>query len=331
MTSGNPANSDWRPVATQEMLRARAGLLADIRTFFRQTGVLEIETPVCSRFGVTDPSIESFTTRYTGPGAAHGETLYLHTSPEFPMKRLLAAGSGPIYQICKVFRGGELGTRHNPEFTLLEWYRPGFDHLALMDEVASLVNAVLPSALPVEHVSYGEAFQRYLGIDPHAASAECLRQCAIDAGISDAETLSLDGADAWLDLLLTQRIEHHLGRERLSFLFDYPASQAALAKVRQGTPAVAERFELYLEGIEIANGFHELTDAQEQQRRFEQENAIREERGLPTVPMDRNLLSGLASGMPECAGVALGIDRLLMRVTNVASIEEVLAFPYLHA
>ncbi len=313
------------------MLRARAGLLADIRTFFRQAGVLEIETPACSRFGVTDPAIESFTTRYTGPGAAHGETLYLHTSPEFPMKRLLAAGSGPIYQICKVFRGGELGTRHNPEFTLLEWYRPGFDHLALMDEVASLVNTVLPSSLPVERMSYGEAFQRYLGTDPHVASAESLRQCAIDAGISDAETLSLDGADAWLDLLLTQRIEPHLGRERLSFLFDYPASQAALAKVRQGTPAVAERFELYLEGIEIANGFHELTDAQEQQRRFERENATREERGLPTVPMDRNLLSGLASGMPECAGVALGIDRLLMRVTDVTSIEEVLAFPYLRA
>ncbi|MBL3529620.1 MAG: EF-P lysine aminoacylase GenX [gamma proteobacterium endosymbiont of Lamellibrachia anaximandri] len=313
------------------MLRARAGLLADIRTFFRQAGVLEVETPVCSRFGVTDPAIESFTTRYTGPAAAHGETLYLHTSPEFPMKRLLAAGSGPIYQICKVFRGGELGTRHNPEFTLLEWYRPGFDHFALMDEVASLVNAVLPSALPVERLSYGEAFQRYLGIDPHAASFASLRQCAIDAGIPDAETLSLDGADAWLDLLLTQRIEFHLGRERLSFLFDYPASQAALAKVRQGTPAVAERFELYLEGIEIANGFHELTDAQEQQRRFEQENATREERGLPTVPMDRNLLSALASGMPECAGVALGIDRLLMRVTDVASIEEVLAFPYLRA
>ncbi len=331
MTSGDLANTDWRPVATQEMLRARAGLLAGIRSFFRQAGVLEVETPVCSRFGVTDPAIESFTTRYTGPGAARGETLYLHTSPEFPMKRLLAAGSGPIYQICKVFRGGELGTRHNPEFTLLEWYRPGFDHLALMDEVASLVNAVLPSTLPVERVSYGEAFQRYLGIDPHAASAASLRQCAIDAGISDAETLSLDSADAWLDLLLTQRIESHLGKERLSFLFDYPASQAALAKVRQGTPAVAERFELYLEGIEIANGFHELTDAQEQQCRFEQENATREERGLPKVPMDRNLLSGLASGMPECAGVALGIDRLLMRVTDVASIEEVLAFPYLRA
>ncbi|MEN8166658.1 MAG: EF-P lysine aminoacylase EpmA [Pseudomonadota bacterium] len=323
-----PVTEVWRPSASLDILRARAELLARMRAFFRQAGVMEVETPACSHFGVTDPAIESFTTRYTGPAAAKGERLYLHSSPEFPMKRLLAAGSGPIYQVCKVFRGGELGTRHNPEFTLLEWYRPGFDHLDLMAEVAELVNGLQPEQLAVERLTYAEAFQRYLAIDPHAASLDELRYCAIDNGIAGAEGLALEHVDGWLDLLLSHIIEPRLGKGRMTFLHDYPATQAALSRVRAGDPPVAERFELYLNGMEIANGFHELTNAAEQRKRFAQDNRERVSQGLAVVPMDTHLLSALQAGLPDSAGVALGIDRLLMYLTRKKAIREVLAFPY---
>ena len=321
----------WRPSASLEIIRARAELLAGMREFFQRAGVLEVETPACSHFGVTDPAIESFTTRYTGPGAAQGEGLYLHTSPEFPMKRLLAADSGPLYQICKVFRGGELGSKHNPEFTLLEWYRPGFDHHNLMDEVADLVNTLLSKQLEVQKLTYAEAFQEYLKIDPHSATAEELQQCAADVPICGAAELEMQQADAWLDLLLTHVIEPHLGRGEMTFLYDYPASQAALARVSETTPPLAERFELYLEGVEIANGFHELTDAAEQRIRFELENETRSELGLAQVAMDQHLLSALDDGIPDCAGVALGVDRLLMHITGKNSISDVLSFSFLRA
>jgi lysyl-tRNA synthetase class 2 len=309
-----------------ETLRARARLLAGIRDFFRQAGVLEVETPACSRFGVTDPAIESFTTRYTGPGAAHGADFYLHTSPEFPMKRLLAAGSGAIYQLCRVFRNGEQGRLHNPEFTLLEWYRPGFDHHDLMGEVAALIEALSAQPLMQERLSYAEAFQRYLQLDPHSASSNRLRACAIERGIAGAERLPLEGRDAWLDLLLSHLIEPHLGSAGMTFLYDYPATQAALAQLRSGDPPVAERFELYLAGVEIANGFHELTDVDEQRSRFHEENRRREVMGLPRVAMDENLLAALEAGMPPCAGVALGVDRLLMVLIGSTRIREVIAF-----
>ncbi len=317
---------DWRPSASLEMLRARADLLARIRDFFRQAGVLEVETPACSRFGVTDPAIGSFTTRYTGPGAAQGEPRYLHTSPEFPMKRLLAAGSGPIYQLCRVFRNGEQGRWHNPEFTLLEWYRPAFDHLDLMCEVAALIQSLSPQPLAEERLTYAEAFQRHLQIDPHAASAEQLRDCAIAREVAGAGTLRLESRDAWLDLLLSHLIEPHLGSDGMTFLYDYPATQAALSRVRTGEPPVAERFELYLQGVELANGFHELVDADEQRHRFRDENRRRELMGLPIVPPDENLLSALESGMPASAGVALGVDRLLMILSGRRHIAETLAF-----
>ncbi len=321
----------WRPSASLDVIRARSELLAMIRTFFRQAGVMEVETPACSHFGVTDPAIESFTTRYVGPGAAQGANLYLHTSPEFPMKRLLAAGADAIYQICKVFRSGEMGQRHNPEFTLLEWYRPGFDHHELMDEVAELVNTLLDQKLAVQKLTYAEAFREYLNLDPHSATLEQLRQCAVEVPISGAAELEMAQSDAWLDLLLTHVIEPHLGQGSLTFLYDYPASQASLARISGASPPVAERFELYIEGVEIANGFRELTDAAEQCKRFEQDNQSRAEQGLAEVAMDRHLLSALASGIPECAGVALGIDRLLMRVTGKSDIAEVLSFSFLRA
>ena len=321
----------WRPSASLEVIRVRAELLANIRAFFRQADVLEVETPICSHFGATDPAIESLTTLYAGPGAAHGANLYLHTSPEFPMKRLLAAGAGPIYQICKVFRGGELGQKHNPEFTLLEWYRPGFDHHRLIDEVAELVNTLLSQQLGVQKLTYAEVFQEYLKIDPHSVTAEQLRDCAIEVPISGAAELDMEQADDWLDLLLSHVIEPHLGRGVLTFLYDYPASQASLAKVAGTNPQVAERFELYIGGVEIANGFHELNDAAEQRNRFERDNLTRAERGVAEVAMDQHLLSALEAGMPECAGVALGIDRLLMRITGNSDISEVLSFSFLRA
>lgn len=321
----------WRPVATREVLRARAELLERLRGFFGRHGVMEVETPVCSARGNTDPAIDSFSTRYTGPGHPTGEPLFLHTSPEFPMKRLLAAGTGPIYQICKVFRDGERGRLHNPEFTLLEWYRPGFDHHALMDEVGRLVRWALErDDLPMDKVAYGELFERHLALNPHGCSAAAARRRAIEFGLPGAESLDL-GRDGWLDLLMTHFIERRFEHGRLTFVYDYPASQAALARIRGGAPPVAERFELYMGPMELANGFHELTDAGEQRRRFEEEQRRRRELGLASVPLDERLLEALASGMPDCAGVALGVDRLLMRRVGADHIDEVMAFPLARA
>lgn len=309
------------------MLVARAQLLADIRAFFQEKGVIEVETPICSASASTDPALASFQTSYTGPGQAQGKQLYLHTSPEFPMKRLLAANSGPIYQICKVFRDEELGRFHNPEFTLLEWYRPGYDQHQLMDEVAELINRLLPESLPVERISYRDLFEKRLGIDPHYANSEQLREQAVRLGVQGAESMNLQSADGWLDLLMSHHIESDLGKGSICFVYDYPASQASLAKVKEGDPPLAERFELYMDGVELANGFHELADANEQRSRFLSDLERRREIGIKQVPMDENLLSALESGIPDCSGVALGIDRLLMRLTGADHIRKVLAFP----
>ncbi|MGD8912987.1 MAG: EF-P lysine aminoacylase EpmA [Candidatus Thiodiazotropha sp.] len=316
----------WRPSASIDMIRARAEMLNRIRQFFDQAGVLEVETPVCSRFGATDPAIESFKTCYTGPEAVQGLDLYLHTSPEFPMKRLLAAGSGPIYQICKVLRDGELGRRHNPEFSLLEWYRPGFDYHQLMDEVASLINRLREQPLQIEKLAYAEVFEGQLGLNPHATGVDQLRECAIEQGIAGAEQLTIKGRDAWLDLLLSHLIEPRLGQAGMTFLYDYPASQAALARVRADRYPVAERFELYMNGIEIANGFQELIDAEQQRQRFREDIRQRLLSQQAEVPMDEALLLALASGLPACSGVALGLDRLLMVLTETPDIRQVVTF-----
>ncbi|WP_342748436.1 EF-P lysine aminoacylase EpmA [Solemya velesiana gill symbiont] len=321
------STGNWQPTASLDRLRARANLLDDIRGFFRQAGVLEVETPACSVFATTDPALDCMTSSYTGPGAADGRALYLHTSPEFPMKRLLAAGSGAIYQICKVFRDGEAGRLHNPEFTLLEWYRPGFDHHLLMDEVERMVCSLLDGNCETERSSYGEVFDKYLALDPHRATADELRQCALQQQVPGAESIELPGRDAWLDLLMSHCIEPQLGRNGLCFVYDYPASQASLACIRHDDPPVAERFELYMDGLELANGFHELADAAEQRKRFERDLEKRAESGKPMVPMDEHLLAALENGLPPCAGVALGIDRLLMRLTGASHLDEVLAFP----
>lgn len=322
----NNSPLEWRPTATLENLRLRGWVLAAIRAFFAERDVLEVETPILSSATATDPHLDSLATRYTGPGAAAGQTLYLQTSPEFAMKRLLAAGSGPIYQLGKAFRNGEAGRRHNPEFTLLEWYRPGFDLRALMDEVEALIASLLGTPAS-ERLSYAEAFIRYAGINPHAATVAELKRLATIKKLSESLRLAGDDRDGWLDLLLTHLVEPHLGKERPVFIFDYPPSQAALARIRPGNPSVAERFELYIDGIELANGYHELGDAREQQRRFEADWERRRSAGLPDTPVDGYLLAALEHGLPDCSGVALGVDRLVMIAARAQGIDEVMAFP----
>ena len=299
-------------------------MIASVRRFLTCRGVLEVETPILGARGAMDPALASFSTK--GPD---GRTRWLQTSPEYAMKRMLAAGSGPIFQICRAFRAGESGPRHNPEFTLLEWYRPGFDHHRLMDETGELVDAVLACG-PSRRIAYAEALRRLAGVDVDTEPVAALRERVRDAGASELTAAGLD-RDGCLDLLLTHRVQPLLADAagaRAVFLYDYPASQAALAKVH-GTPAGerAERFELFLDGVELANGYHELTDAGEQRRRFEREADRRREAGLPPMEADERLLAALAHGLPPCAGVALGLDRLVMLALGVPSLEEALAFP----
>ncbi len=322
MTSGRDrtGGGDWRPSASLDMLRARAALLARIRAFFAERQVMEVETPLLSRAGNTSPFIDSFHIQ-AGDGPR-----YWQTSPEFAMKRLLAAGSGPIYQICKVFRAGERGRKHNPEFTMLEWYRPGWDYHRLMDEVDVLLRELL-GAPASKKLTYAELFQRYLELDIHGASWEQLSACAARHGVTHGLGAS-DALDAWRDLLLSHLIEPRLGFDAPLLVYDYPASQSALARVRPGRPAVAERFELYIRGFEIANGYQELCDAREQRRRFERELAQRAERGQPAVVPDEALLAALSHGLPDCSGVALGLDRLLMVIHRVENIDKVLSFSW---
>jgi len=316
----------WWPSAGADVLHARARLLARIREFFADAGVMEVETPIASRCGTTDPVLHSLQTAWSGP-CARAQVLYLHTSPELPMKRLLAAGTGPIFQICKVFRDGERGRLHHPEFSLLEWYRPGLRYRALMTEVAELVcHALDRPELSVRSSSYRELFRKHLGLDPVTANLNTLRRAAEEIPGSGNLDLDLD-RDGWLDLLLTHRIQARLGRGHLAFIYDYPASQAALARIRQDSYPVAERFELYLDGMELANGFQELTDPEEQRRRFSADLDTRAAAGLEPLPADQDFLAALDAGMPEAAGVALGLDRLLMVATGSAHIDEVLAFP----
>jgi lysyl-tRNA synthetase class 2 len=300
-------------------------MLKELRAFFEERGVLEVETPILSAAANPDPAIGplSLDAELTPAG---GGRWYLQTSPEFPMKRLLAAGSGAIYQVCKVFRADERGRRHHPEFTMLEWYRPGFSLDALMDEVAELVQRLLGRPIGVERLRYRDLFRDRLGLDPWDCSVAALRDHAAAADIADAGALDLD-ADGWLDLLLTHCIEADLGRDRLSFVHSYPLSQAALARIDPGRPPTAARFELYLEGVELANGFDELSEAEEQQRRFRHDLDVRAGQGQPPLPLDERLLGALRDGLPRCCGVALGLDRLLMSALGASHIDEVIAFP----
>ncbi len=316
---------NWQPTASIETLRERAKLLQQIRAFFAEREVLEVDTPALSHATVTDVHLFSFDTQFFEPGANTSNTLYLQTSPEYAMKRLLAAGSGPIFQISKSFRNEEAGRHHNPEFTMLEWYRPGFDHLDLMEEVSNLLSTALQCA-DAEKVTYQSAFSRYLGCDPLEASLTELKAVCNEHGY-EAIAKHEDNKDTLLQLLFSQIVEPNIGLQRPCIVFDFPASQAALARISQTDNRVAERFEAYFKGIELANGFHELADANEQLARFEADNRKRKAMNLPIKPIDHHLIAALDAGFPNCAGVALGVDRLLMLQQNKASIEEVIAFP----
>ncbi|SIT00026.1 MAG: EF-P lysine aminoacylase GenX [Thalassolituus maritimus] len=302
----------WQPSCDRAALAARSAFYRTIREFFYARDVLEVDTPLLGNAPVSDPNIEPMQTR---------EGRWLHTSPEYAMKRLLCAGSGDIWQLCKVFRAGEAGRRHNPEFSMLEWYRVSWSLDRLMDEVRDLVRALFQTRwaeLPEVRMSYASALKQFAGIDVHKASDDDIAAVGISVAGQDLQL----GRDGWLDIIMSHRVEPALSEETLVFIYDFPASQAALAKVScdaDGNP-VAERFELFFNGTELANGYHELTDAEEQRRRFEKEADGR--------PLDEQLLSAIEQGLPECSGVAMGVDRLLMHLLQAEHISDVLSFDW---
>jgi len=313
---------DWRPTAALDALRLRAQLLARARAHFAQTGALEVETPVLVRTAVTDLHLESLEVRRSD-GTRVG---FLHTSPEYAMKRLLCAGAPDLYQVAHVFREGERGRRHNPEFTMIEWYRLGMDHCALMHDVEALLRALLEPLRPVGptvHVTYAQAFESALGVDPLSATTVQIQTALRNAGIDLPDGLGGD-RDGLLDLGMATHVTARFASDRITFVRDFPASQAALARV---TGPVAARFEAFWGGLELANGFHELGDAPEQARRFASDAATRGERGQPAREADQLFLAALAAGLPECAGVALGFDRVVMVAAGARRIDDVVAFP----
>jgi lysyl-tRNA synthetase class 2 len=295
-------------------IHLRAKTLAKIRDFFAARNVVEVETPLLSHSTNPAPHLNSFCL----------DDLYLQTSPEFAMKRLLVAGSGDIYQICKAFRKNEIGRLHNLEFTILEWYRIGFDHHALMDEVNEFLKITINTA-ESKRFTYEEIFIEFLKLSPHKSNIDQLKKIAQNNNLS--VSVLPDDYDMWLQLLFTHLIEPKLGQESPVFVYDFPASQAMLAKVRSERPQIASRFEVYFKGLELANGFHELSDATEQRTRFLRDLAKRQELNLPPIPLDENFLLALPN-LPDCSGVALGVDRLLLLAANVSSLNEILCYPF---
>jgi lysyl-tRNA synthetase class 2 len=317
---------DWMPTASMDALRMRARLYAFVRKFFDERGVLEVETPILSAAGNTDPNIESFSIEFTGPVSAGPSRRWLRTSPEFALKRLLAAGVGHCYELGRVFRNGEAGRMHNPEFSMLEWYRLGWSHHQLMDECAELVREALRlvgRSVSVREISYRQLYQDHFGFDPMTAGEAELRA---PLAVYDIRGEGLD-RDDWLDLLMTHLIQPNFPDNRILLVYDYPKSQAALARVRQGEVPVAERFELYLGTVELANGYRELGDADEQRERWLRDHSHRSKRGAVQPPFDERLLAALPQ-MPDCAGVALGMDRLLLAMLGKDRLSEAIAIPF---
>ncbi len=316
---------NWQPRASINNLLKRAKIIAEIRRFFIDRGIVEVETPILSKFTVTDIHLLSFETQFIPPVIATNTKLYMITSPKYHMKRLLAANSGPIYQIIKAFRNKERGRYHNPEFTMLEWYRPHYDMYLLIDEVDDFLQQIL-DCQPTERISYQQAFQRYLNIDPIALELEKkqLYDAAVQLGLNNTE--KEENKDVLLQFLFTMGVEPNLGKYKPTVIYHLPASQAALAKISKEDHRVAERFEVYFKGIELANGFRELTDAEEQRKRFEHDNQIRKKMGLPEQPIDERYLAALDKIIPDCSGVALGIDRLVMCILNAEKISDVISF-----
>lgn len=313
---------DWKPSATIHNLLKRAKIIGEIRQFFTERGILEVETPTMSEFSVTDVHLSTFQTQFLSPFETQTKILYLITSPEYHKKRLLANGSGAIFQLCRVFRNEEAGKRHNPEFTMLEWYRPHFDMYRLINEVDDLLQQILDCE-PAESFSYQFVFQTYVGLDPLSASQAQLVAKAQEHGLQCDEN---EQRDTLLQFLFSEVVEAHIGKERPTAVYHFPASQAALAQISTEDHRVAERFEFYYKGLELANGFHELSDAKEQIQRFEQDNQQREAMGLPPQQLDIRFIEALQAGIPNCSGVALGVDRLLMIAMGAERIDEVMAF-----
>lgn len=319
--------SDWQPTASLEAIQVRARLLSKLRAFFAEKDILEVQTPVISHAGNTDPTIAPFLIQQCENSNA---PAFLNTSPEFSMKRLLAAGYGSMYQITPAFRQEEQGSRHNSEFTLLEWYRLDYDHHALMGEVNALLRYVAEEFIKLERsqfYTYQDAMIKFADIDPFKTTISELSKVVEDAGI-DVVGMEDATTDDWLNLVMSQIVEKNLPQNCPVFIYDYPPSQAALARIRKGTHDVAERFELYINGMELANGFYELQDADEQAARFIKEQDIRKQKGMPGIPADANLIAALKQGLPDCAGVALGVDRLLMVLAGAKHINEVITFPF---
>ena len=322
--------SDWQPTASLEMLQIRARLLTKLRAFFAEKNILEVQTPILSQSGNTEPTIETFVTQQHESLDHNIQPSFLNASPEFAMKRLLAAGYGSIYQVTPAFRQDEQSKRHNPEFTLLEWYRIDLEHHALMGEVNALVRFLAEDFLTLERsefYSYQDALVKFAEVDPNQATIEELKNAVENAGI---DCVGMDEAprDTWLDLIMSQVVEKNLPLNCPVFIYDYPASQAALSKIRKASPDVAERFELYINGMELANGFHELSDAKEQAERFRAQQAQRKENGQQGIPADHHLIDALKHGLPDCAGVAIGLERLIMVLTGTDNISDVMTFPF---
>ena len=327
MNSEAAGQDEFRPTASLQNLRLRAELLRRVRDFFDRRGFLEVETPILSADTVVDRHLDPFSIDSRNAPNEPPRRLWLQTSPEFAMKRLLAAGADAIYQVTRAFRLGELGPLHNPEFTMVEWYRTG----DRMDEGMQLTGELCEATLnrgSAERISYREAFLQQVGLDPHAVDAKQLAAKASEHGVRPPTSLAEADRDGWLDLLLVELVQPRLGIERPVLLYDYPASQAALSRIRDDDPPVAERFELYVSGIELANGYHELLDPAELCRRNEQANAQRRRDGKRLLPERSRLLAAMHWGLPGCTGVALGFDRLAMLAAGAKSLREVMAFPF---
>jgi len=323
---------NWQPSSEVETLKRRAQYIADVRLFFAERGVWEAETPILSQAAPTAPYLDSFTTDYIPIGSQSKQRHYLQTSPEFAMKRLLAAGSGSIYQIARVFRNGEQSKKHSPEFTMLEWYRPELTLFQLIDEVNALLQNVFKFE-PIVRLSYRSVFEFFFKINVLTCSDADIKHCALGRINSLADDFETD-RDGWLELLMSYAIEPKLAALNLPlFIYDFPASQAQLAKIKldQQGNAVADRFELYINGVELANGYKELLDADELRQRFESDNQQRKEQGKAEVQIDENLLAAMQSGLPECSGVAIGLDRLLMLALEKSAINQVNSFSFEHS
>jgi lysyl-tRNA synthetase class 2 len=322
--------SGWEPTCSLQQLKARADLLQKIRAFFATRNVLEVETPLLCQATGTDPNLEFFSTQYqAGP---QSQTYYLQTSPEFCMKRLLAAGSGSIYQISKAFRNNESGRYHSPEFSLLEWYRLDFDLQQLMAEVADLLKYLLaPLKFEVESISYVDVFNRHTGLDPLNFSFEAYSQCARNNNLNDAEKICAENHPMWLDFLFSFLIQPHLGKQSVCMVFDYPACQSSLARAKPEDQRLVERVEVFVNGIELGNGYFELSNPVEQKKRFDFEQKLRKKKDLPEANIDRHFLNAIEHGLPDCSGIAIGLDRLLMIMTESKTIDKVITFPITNA